>query len=309
MKRLLILAIAACGATICLAQTSPSRTGLIAERGLTAADFPQLKKLAENIYVWSDLHPTGLYTTNNLIVITTGGVLVADGQKDAGATKAMVDRIRMLTSQPIVYVVVASEHSDHTGGNVSFPSAVTFVASPYSKNNLEVQARQDRPGQKTVIPTETVSDRRTLRLGDTDIQILYSGRAHTGGDLEVYLPSEKVLFVSEVFSNHLFPQLRAAVPTEWIETLRKVQHMDAKIVVPGHGFVDDPALMKEELAIFERVLEYIVAEGTRLHSAGLSVERAIAQVNWGPYAAWPLVDRNGATAVQRVYEELDGRLK
>ena len=47
------------------------------------ANFPQHKKLAENVYVWSDVHPSGLYTTNNLIVITTDGVLVADGQKDA----------------------------------------------------------------------------------------------------------------------------------------------------------------------------------------------------------------------------------
>src|SRR5215213_11670132 len=65
------------------------------------ADFPQIKKLSENVYVWSDVHPSGLYTTNDLIVITTDGVLVADGQKDAETTKKMIDGIAALTTQPI----------------------------------------------------------------------------------------------------------------------------------------------------------------------------------------------------------------
>ncbi len=79
----------------------PARTGLLSERGLTTADFPQNKKLASNIYIWTDVHPTGLYTTNDLIVITTNGVLVADGQKDPATTKKMVDFIKGLTSQPL----------------------------------------------------------------------------------------------------------------------------------------------------------------------------------------------------------------
>src|SRR5436189_3888515 len=92
-----------------LAQQSPARTGLLSERGLTTADFPQNKKLKDNVYVWTDVHPSGLYTTNNLIVITTDGVLVADGQKDPATTKKMVDFIKGLTNQPLRYVIVASE--------------------------------------------------------------------------------------------------------------------------------------------------------------------------------------------------------
>ena len=62
------------------------------------ADFPQQKQLAANVYVWSDIHPSGLYTTNNLIVVTTDGVLVADGQKDADTTKKMVEGIAKHTA-------------------------------------------------------------------------------------------------------------------------------------------------------------------------------------------------------------------
>ena len=146
-------------------------------------------------------------------------------------------------------------------------------------------------------------------MGATEIQITNNGRAHTSGDLEVYLPRERIFFVSEVFSNHLFPQMRTAPPTEWIQTLKTIQQVDAAWVIPGHGFVDDPAVMKDELANFGKLVEYVVGEMTRLHHAGVKVEAALKQANWGPYASWPVFDRNGQTAVQRIYDELDGKLK
>jgi glyoxylase-like metal-dependent hydrolase (beta-lactamase superfamily II) len=292
-----------------LAQQSPSRTGLLSERGLTPADFPQNKKLADNVYVWSDVHPTGLYTTNNLIVITSEGVLVADGQKDPATTKKMVDFIKGVTSQPIRYVIVASEHGDHAGGHESFPPGATFVSSSASQGVLREQAKGDKPGRpKTIVPTETVADRRALKMGNTEIQILNLGRAHTSGDIEVYLPAQKIFFVSEAFSNHLFPQMRAAPPKEWIQTLKNLQKVDATWIIPGHGFLDDPAVLKDELLNFTKLMEYVVPEITRLHNAGVSVNDALKQANWGPYSSWPVFDRNGQVAVQRIYDEIDGKL-
>lgn len=253
------------------------------------ADFPQIKKLADNVYVWSDVHPSGLYTTNDLIVITPEGVLVADGQKDVDTTKKMIDRIATLTKQPIKVVVIASEHGDHTGGNAAFPggaSGVTFIKSPLVNGK-----------------------RQTLNMGGTEIQVLDSGRAHTGTDLEVYLPKDKILFVSEVFSHHIFPNMRAAVPSEWIQTVKNVARIDANTVIPGHGYIEDGPTMKASLSEFQKSLEFIVAEATRLHKAGAGVDAAVKQANWGPYGAWTAADRNAAVAVQRVYDELDGKLK
>ena len=253
---------------------------------LNPADFPQQRRLAENVYVWSDLHPSGLYSTNNLIVITTDGVLVADGQKDEATTKKMVDGIGALTRQPIKVVVIGSEHGDHTGGNASFPSAATVVKSPLAN------------GRRVV-----------LKLGGTEILVLDYGRAHTGTDLEVYLPKEKILFTSEAYSHHIFPNMRAAVPSEWIQTLENIRQLDVTTVIPGHGSIEDGPAMKASLAQFEKALQHIVAEATRLHTAGVPVDAAIKQANWGPFAAWTASDRNGPVAVQRVYDAIDGKLK
>ena len=263
-----------------LLQTATTATGL------NPADFPQHKQLAQNVYVWSDVHPSGLYTTNNLIVITTDGVLVADGQKDVETTKKMIDGIATFTRQPITVVVIGSEHGDHTGGNASFPSSVTFIKSPLSKG------RQMK-----------------LYMGNTEIQVLDNGRAHTGTDLEVYLPKEKILFASEAFSNRIFPNMRAAVPAEWIQTVQNIRKIDADTVIPGHGAIEDGPAMRASLAEFEKALQYIVAEATRLHKSGVAIDAATRQANWGPYGVWTARDRNGPVALQRVYDAIDGKLK
>ena len=72
-------------------------------------------------------------------------------------------------------------------------------------------------------------------MGGTEIQVLDRGRAHTGTDLEVYLPKEKILFASEAYSNHIFPNMRAAVPAEWIQTVKNISAIDASTIIPGHG--------------------------------------------------------------------------
>ncbi|HKW03386.1 MAG TPA: MBL fold metallo-hydrolase [Vicinamibacterales bacterium] len=288
-----------------------SRSAAIADRGLTPADFPKLQKIADRVYVFSDLHSGGFgYLTNDLIVVTDAGVLVADGQGTPAVTQKLVDEIRRLTPQPIVNVVVCSEHGDHTGGNVSFPSSAVFFSSPASQAALQAQAANDRPGgSRTIVPAETVASSRTIRLGTTEIDIVYNGRAHTSGDLEVSLPAEKILFASEVFTNHIFPSMRTAYPSEWIATLERVAAIDAAMIVPGHGFVEDPATMQAEFVAFRHAMGTVVAEGIRLHGLNLPASDAVAQARWGEYVRWTGSERNAPIAIQRVFDELDGKLK
>lgn len=297
MKRAVVFVLAVLLSSLAFAQQQVVRTGHIADRGLKTTDFPRHKKLADNVYAWEDLHISGNgYTTNSLIVVTNDGVVVADGQGNVEATKKMVDFIGTLTPKPIKYVVVCSEHGDHTGGNAAFPSTVTFLAHPNSQPNVKM-------------PTEPVATKKAIKLGGTDIEVMFLGRAHTGGDLLVYLPKEKILFTSEVFFNHIFPSTRTAYPSEWIGVLKKVEKTDARIVMPGHGFVDDPQVLKEELTNYRKAMEATVAEVARMHKTGASVQDGLKQANWGPYDSWTARDRNAPILFQRVYDELNGKLK
>ena len=319
MKRfsVLITVLATILAGFALAQ-SKLQTGDANKRGLTDKDFPQLIKLADNVYAFSMLRGVTpgtnneRFTTNSLIVVTTDGVLVADGQGSPPETAQLVEHIKKLTSQPIKYYVMGSEHGDHTGGNVSFPATTTFISHPAAKANLERQANAPNrapTAPKIIVPTETVSDKRVLAMGKTEIQILNLGRAHTGSDLVVYLPKEKVLFMSEVYFHRLFPALRSGYPSEWIAAVKKAEAMDVSYYVPAHGFVDDATTMKTELAEFRKALETVVSEAKRLYKPGASAEEAFKQANFGPYASWESYAPMAQPSFVRVWDELDGKLK
>jgi glyoxylase-like metal-dependent hydrolase (beta-lactamase superfamily II) len=324
MKRQILTAIVA-GALLAPAgayaqEKIGSMNGDMAERGLSTSNFPRYKQVAPNIYEYEGLHAPahGNYiATVSLIVVTTDGVLVVDGQGDPKQGQEMVDNIKKLTSQPVKYMIIASDHGDHTGGNPAFKKAwpnIVFVSSPVSKQHL---AKDANP------PTETIADKRVFKLGGTEVDVLNLGRAHTGGDLVAYLPQSKVMFMSEVYLRGVFPAMRTAYPSEWIQTIKKAQAMDVSLYIPGHGFVDDPATMKKDLEASRKALEYVYAEGKRLHDAHVpcggegvpagsgpvSCPEAAKQAKWGEYAHWALADTQEAMAIGKVYQELDGKLK
>jgi glyoxylase-like metal-dependent hydrolase (beta-lactamase superfamily II) len=291
------------------------RTGDPDKRGLKDSDFPRIQKLAANVYSYEQLRTAGdeKFTTVSLFVVTTNGVLVADGQGSVAETRRMVEEIGKITTQPITHVIVCSDHGDHTAGNGAFPAGATFYAHPTSKAVLEASAGRSggRGGDAppVPVPSQVVPDKTVLNLGGTEIQVLFLGRAHTGGDLSVFLPKERILFMSEAFLNRIFPAMRSAYPSEWVAVIEKAQKMPVDVFVPGHGFVDSPAILKEELETYRKALVQVIAEATRLHSAGVDVETAVTQARFGDLETWTIRSSQSAIAIRRVYLELDGKLK
>jgi cyclase len=275
-------------------------------RGLKVGDFPHTIKVTDNVYTYEDFHAgPEKFTTTNMFVVTEDGVLVADGQGSAAETKKLVDAIRTVTPQPIKYVVICSEHGDHTAGNASFPAGVTYIIHPTSKAILERAPNGWKPPAGAML----VSEKHSMRLGGENIDILFLGRAHTGGDLSVSLPRQRILFLSETFLNRVFPAMRSAYPSEWLKALERAEAMKADIYIAGHGFTEQGPVSNEEIRAYHKALEAVIAEATRLHRAGVPVEDAVRQANWGEYASWTLASSQGPIAIRTVYAELNGQIK
>src|SRR5579864_2675400 len=64
------------------------RTADPIKRGLKESDFPRTVRATDNIFTYEDFHAGDeRFTTTNMIVVTSDGVLVADGQGSPAATK------------------------------------------------------------------------------------------------------------------------------------------------------------------------------------------------------------------------------
>ena len=86
------------------------------------------------------------------------------------------------------------------------------------------------------------------------------------------------------------------------------QAMDIDTYVPGHGFVDSPEVLAEELETYRLAVVQVIEEATRLHAAGIALEDAVEQAEFGELEDWSLRSSQGARAVGRAYMELNGEL-
>ena len=318
----LTLTVAACGGTdaadTSTGEAAPqipadqlTRTADPYARGYTDADFPRITELANGVYAYEQLRSAGdeKFTTVTMFVVTDDGVLVADGQGSVEETQRLVDAIGGITDRPITTVVVGSDHGDHTAGNSVFPEGAEFIAHPTSAAALEAMAAGAREGAPPVrLATQLVEDRTVLNMGGRAIEVLFLGRAHTGGDLVVYLPDEKIMFMSEAFLHRVFPAMRSAYPSEWVAMIEAAQAMDVDVYVPGHGFVDHPSILEAELELFQGAIRVVIDEATRLHAEGYDLVDAQAQALFGDLETWTLRSSQGDRALQQVYAEINGEL-
>lgn len=129
--------------TIAAGAAAQPRTADPKKRGLNAGDLPRIVKITNNVYGFEGTHPSGMPTVS-LIVVGTDGVLVADGQANPEQTQMMLDAIAKVTTKPVRWYVVGSDHGDHTGGNSVLPKDITFIASAASKAQMERDAKRRR---------------------------------------------------------------------------------------------------------------------------------------------------------------------
>ena len=303
------------------------RTAFPDKRGFQKSDFPRIVKIAENVYGYEDFHNAGMMTVS-MFVVGRDAVMLADGQGSPAATQQLVHAITKTTGKPIKWYVVGSDHGDHTAGNGVLPPAITYLVHPTSRAQLERDAANAKaatekaaataaangapaPAPRVVIvpPAAMSGDKQVVDVGGIEAQVLFLGRAHTGGDLMVYLPRQKILFMSEAYLNRVFPAMRSAYPSEWVKTLDRALAMDVDIYVPGHGFIEEGTASREELVEYQKALKYVIGEVQRLHKLGLSPGDARKQANWGLYKEWMLADQQDLTAIRKVYEEIEGTLK
>jgi glyoxylase-like metal-dependent hydrolase (beta-lactamase superfamily II) len=312
-QTLLIIALSVGAASGALAQV---RTADPARRGVGLAEFPRIITLAPNVYGYEEIRQPG-FTTVSMFVVGRNGVLLADGQGSAAATQTLLDHIRTVTPLPVKWYVVGSDHGDHTAGNSVLPKDIRYIVHPTSRAQLARDStsaaasggRAGQPPRVVIVPPVAMTGlSETVDLGGITVEVRFLGRAHTGGDLMVHVPDAKILFMSEAYLNRVFPAMRSAYPDDWVEVVDRALMMPIDRYVPGHGFIEAPAVSREELKAFREALVAVTAEARRLHGLRLSPEDAVKAANWGEYRDWFLAEQQAPIAIRRVFDMLEGRV-
>ncbi len=95
-----------------------------------------------------------------------------------------------------------------------------------------------------ILPTRVVKDKLTIDDGRRKIEILFLGRAHTGADLVVRLPKERIVASGDLIVSPIPLVGSTSYPLEYAATLENLLALDTKVTIPGHG----PVLRDEKYA-------------------------------------------------------------
>jgi len=110
------------------------------------------------------------------------------------------------------------------------------------KNEIQGNIRQaeayfaELKSMQVTLPTTTFDRSLILRRDGRTVEILWLGRAHTDGDVFVFLPNEKVIVTGDALHGWT-PFMGDSYPYDWIQTLDAAEKLDFNSVLGGHGDV------------------------------------------------------------------------
>ena len=274
-----------------------------------AARAGSLRQLIPGHYVYTTNNDGRLF--NSGVVATSEGVLVFDALNSEAIARAERDAIADVLKQPVRYLVSSPFHDPFSKGNIAYADAFKIGHDNYRAGLVEQMQRGRLPDdeQRARLPNATFRDRMTLHLGGKEIQVLHFGAAHTRGDSILFVPQDRIAYMSEVFFNEEFPNMGGGYGVSWIRVLDAVLALDADIFVPGHGPV--PSDPKQTRAALDRARQILVdaRDGIQGEIAkGSTEDQAVAAVRLEQYEKLPSFPAQREVVLRRIYRELKGTL-
>lgn len=185
------------------------------------------------------------------------------------------------------------------------PAARTRIAA-------QLKAQEDHMmSLREIVPTPpniTLESKMTLYQdlseGSREIQLLHLGRAHTGGDVVVYLPEEGLVFTGDMMLPGL-AYMGDSFPQDWVGTLEALKAIEFDVILPGHGA---PLQGKEKIGQFQAYLTDIWSKTEAMKAQGLSAEQTAEQIDLSNHSqSFAQIRGPGADvrAIRRIYALLD----
>jgi glyoxylase-like metal-dependent hydrolase (beta-lactamase superfamily II) len=243
------------------------------------------EKVADGVYVIPDRRVN--LVPNIGIIIGDDGIMVVDTGMGPANADTVLAEVRKLSDKPIHYLAITHYHPEHGMGAQAFPEETRIIVPMAQKQELldhgletfEFFKSFSPEIAKLLEPVELVTPHMAFErfsevdLGGKQVQLLHFGGAHTGGDMLVFLPEQKILFGGDLVLNRFFPIFfdKDASPLGWIEYLEQISVLDPAIIVPGHGEVAG-------IELVDQLHTYLVALKTRvakMKAAGVSQKKIV----------------------------------
>ena len=188
--------------------------------------------------------------TNAGIIVGDDSVIIVDSLRVPSFARDLIKDVKHITNKPISHVIDTHSHWDHSWGNQEFPTATIIGHDNCLKEMIDSNWNEQWRSKvissneswseeaKTVSitpPNLTFSDSMNMEFGSHKIHIKFLGKAHTSGDIFIYLPDDQVLFTGDVAQNQGIPFFGDSYPNDWIQTSESMANISVNSFMAGHG--------------------------------------------------------------------------
>jgi glyoxylase-like metal-dependent hydrolase (beta-lactamase superfamily II) len=251
-------------------------------------------EVAEGVHVVPD---GGVPLVPNLgVVLGSRDALVVDTAMGPRNGARVRDLAEGLAGGRPLLLTITHFHPEHGYGAQAFTPGATIV---YNRGQLEELRAKGLPylemfrgfsadvaeqleGVELVEPHVVYDGEADLELGGRQVQLRTWGLAHTRADQVVFVPDEGVLFTGDLVESRCFAIFPYFPPDDadvdgdrWIAVLERLERLEPKVVVPGHGEVGDAGV----IATAREYIQQLRSETRRLAAEGLELEAIVTEVD------------------------------
>lgn len=288
---------------------------------LASADTVDLSvsQIAPGVFVHFGVHEE--LSEKNLGAVANFGfiigercVAVIDSGGSLAVGRGLRAAIRKETPLPVCYVINTHVHPDHIFGNAAFlDDRPTFIGharlatamgvrGPLYQRTLEREIGSAAKGSEIIPPTQGVTERQYIDLGNRILELRAWKTAHTDNDLTVFDAATQTLWLSDLLFVGRIPVVDGSL-VGWLDVGMTLKDIKASNVVPGHGPVDIrwPSSLGPQI----RYLETLAADIRAAIAAGKTIGQALDSVAVAERRHWALFDEYNRRNAAAAFAELE----
>ncbi len=221
------------------------------------------------------------FMNNPGFIVTDKSVIVIDPGSSVQVGRALVARIKAVTTNPVTHVFNTHVHGDHWLANhgiqEAYPSA-KFYAHPEMIEKSRAGGGEEwvalmlsltenaTQGTQPVIPENALQQGQHIKVDDITIKAhVGANRAHTDTDVMYEVVEDQVLFTGDNVTYQRIPRMNDGSFAGNIAVTEYALQLPVNIVVPGHG----PTGGKEVLKAYHQYLSILYEGVKQLTEEGL----------------------------------------
>jgi cyclase len=216
--------------------------------------------------------------SNSAFLVTPAGVVLVGTKESELAGRELREVIAGVTESPLQFIIHPNHQARYTHGSTVFPQAAQIVAHTRARGHMLKPPEADywTGLAASALPDLTVTDRMTLYLGGSRVEVIHPGRGHSDGDLVILFPDQRALYTGDLFWNRRLPFVDRAHGGNVTALMGAQQRLLAisgwETLVPGYGDVGTRADLSAQVNLLRDLQTKVRSAIARRRSRAQTIE-------------------------------------